>query len=228
MNNYFNPESFEEEKKNKSRLPSWIWIIAVIGLVVAVISGYFYGTESVAIYNEMMNEIIIKDTNGEDTSLTTLDFTGFIGVFDNEFGYNFFDCDNSFALVYNSTVKYNNAKGMYPNDFAGTDNVNYTVDFKNFNYYDLTYAKKAEKDVTFTFSSKLEKGNLEAVILRIDENYRVKETDYGTNIIEDIYLHEVARFSANKDETVMLPGGHIYVLAVGCESANGSYTFKAQ
>ena len=226
MNNYFNEQDFNEEKKKK--LPAWIWIIGIIGLVIAVISGYFYGLEVVDIYKEMMSSVVLKDTNGEDTTLQSLDFSNFIGVFDNEFGYNLFDCDMSYALVYNSTVKYNSSKGIYPNDFASTDKVNYTVDFENFNHYDLTYAKKADKDVTFTFSSEVKKGNLEARIFRIDANYRVTENDYGINIIEDAYVYEAARFSANKTETVTLPAGHIYVLAVGCESADGSYTFKAE
>lgn len=224
MNSY----NFEDNKKKSSRLPAWLYILGVVGLIIAIISGYFYGTESVAIYKEIMNGVIIKDTNGEDSSLTSLDFSEFIGVFDNVYGYNFFDCEMSFALNYSSTVKYNNARGVYPNDFSGSKNISYRVDFDNFNHYDLTYAKRSDKDVTFTFSSELESGNLEARIFRIDDNYRVKALENGYSVIEDAFVHEVAAFSANKTLSVTLPGGSIYILAVGCESADGYYTFKAE
>ncbi len=227
MNGYFN-NSFKEEKHTSTRLPAWIWIIGIIGLIIAIISGYVSGGQSVDIYREMMSSVVLQDTNGEDTSLQTLNFSEFIGVFDNVYGYNFFDSDMSFALKYNTTVKYNNAKGLYPNDFSGSETVNYKVDFKNFNHYDLTYAKKTDSALTFVFASEVTSGNLEARILRIDENYRVKENEIGTNIIEDIFVHEVARFSANKTETVTLEGGYIYVLAVGCESASGSYSLKTE
>ncbi len=227
MNSYFN-NGFNEEKKPSSRLPLWIWIIGIVGLIIAIISGYTSGGQAVTLYNDMMENIVLKDTNGEDTSLQTLNFSEFIGVYDNVYGYNFFDSDMSFALSYNTTVKYNNSKGFYPNDFSGSETVNYSVSFKNFNHYDLTYAKKTDIALTFIFSSEITEGNLEARILRIDENYRVKENDIGTNIIEDAYVHEVARFSANKTESVTLEGGYIYVLAVGCESASGSYTLKTE
>ncbi len=206
----------------------WIWITGIIGLIVAIISGYIYGGQTVGVYRELMSSIILKDSNGEDTSLQALDFSEFIGVFDNEYGYNFFDSDASFALSYNTTVKYNNARGIYPNDFSGSETVNYSVDFKAFNHYDLTYAKKTDGALSFIFSSEVKSGNLEARIFRIDENYRVKENESGTSIIEDTYVHEVARFSANKTETVTLPGGYIYVLAVGCESASGGYSLKTE
>lgn len=227
MNSYFN-NGFNEEKKRSSRLPAWIWIIGVVGLIIAILSGYTSGVQAVDIYNGMMEAIMLKDTNGEDTSLQTLNFSEFIGVYDNVYGYNFFDSDMSFSLSYNTTVKYNNAKGLYPNDFSGSETVNYSVNFKTFNHYDITYAKKTDKALTFIFSSEITEGNLEARILRIDANYRVKETELGTNVIEDAYVHEVARFSANKIESVTLEGGHIYVLAVGCESASGLYSLKTE
>ena len=225
MNSYFDNKNFKDGKNRGTRLPHWLWILAALGLIIAVISGYFYGAQAVDVYNEMMSSIIIQDTNGEDTSLQTLDFYEFLGVYDNLYGYNFFDSDMSFAFSYNSTVKYNNAKGCYPNDFPGSDKVSYRVDFKNFNYYDVTYAKRSEGSVTFTFSSELLSGNLEAKIFRVDDSYRVKENDRAVNIIDSAYLHEEVTFSANKTETVTLPGGCIYVLAVGCENADGSYTF---
>ncbi len=228
MNSYFNHNSFNDDKKSTGKLPLWIWIIGIVGLIIAILSGYIYGGQSVAIYGELMSSVILKDTNGEDTSLQTLGFSEFIGVFDNEYGYNFFDSDASFALSYNTTVKYNNAKGIYPNDFSGSETVNYSVNFKSFNHYDLTYAKKTDSTLNFIFSSELTSGNLEARILRIDESYRVKQNELGINIIEDTYVHEVARFSANKTETVTLDGGYIYVLAVGCESATGSYSLKTE
>jgi hypothetical protein len=214
--------------KKKPSLPAWVFILGILGLIIAIISGYFYGTESVAIYKEMMEGIVIKDTNGEDTSLTALDFTNFIGVYDNEFGYNFFDTEMSFALSYNSTVKYNNSKGVYPNDFSGSANVSYRVDFDNFNHYDVSYAKRSEKETVFTFSSRLESGNLEARILRIDDNYRIKADEFGRALIDPAYIHEVAIFTANSTLSVTLPGGSIYLLAVGCENADGYYTFKAE
>ena len=227
MNSYFNNE-FKAEKRPSSRLPAWIWIIGIVGLIIAIISGYTSGGQAVSLYNGMVEAVMLKDTNGEDTSLQTLNFSEFIGVYDNVYGYNFFDSDMSFALSYNSTVKYNNAKGIYPNDFSGSETVNYSVDFSSFNHYDLTYAKKTDAALTFIFSSEITAGNLEARILRIDENYRVKENDVGTTIIEDAYVHEIARFSANKTESVTLEGGYIYVLAVGCESASGSYSLKTE
>ena len=224
MNNPFNRFDFEEENKKAKKLPAWIWIIGVFGLVVAVLTGYFYGVELTSTYKS----IVVQDTNGDDTSLNTIGFSECIGVFDNEFGYNRFDSDSSFALKYNSTVKYNNAKGMYPNDFSDVASVSYTVDFGKFNFYDITYAKRSEKETVFTFSSELKKGNLEACIFRIDDDFKVKAKEFGASVIEDGYVHEEARFSANGTHSVTLPGGSIYVLVVGCESADGSYTFKAE
>ena len=228
MNGYFGNGNFKEEKNKGTSLPLWLWILGIIGLVIAVVSGYFYGVQAVDVYGEVMSSIVIQDTNGEDTSLQTLDFYEFLGVFDNVYGYNFFDSDMSFAFSYNSTVKYNNAKGCYPNGFSDSETVNYKVDFKNFNYYDVTYAKRSETAVTFTFTSEVLSGNLEAKIFRIDDNYRVKGNDRGVDIIDATYLYEEVTFSANKTETVTLPGGAIYVLAVGCENADGSYTFTAK
>lgn len=228
MNGYFNQNEFKKEKKSGSELPKWVWILAALGLILAVFSGHSSGVSAVDIYRQIINEIIIEDTNGDDTSLTVLDFSGFIGVFDGQSDYNFFDCDISHALGYDSTVRYDYSKGVYPNDFAGSDTVNYTVSFKMLNYYDISYAKRSEKDLTFTFTSALEGGNLEARIFRIDSNYRVKENEYGTNIIEDAYVSEAARFSANTESTVALPGGYIYILAVGGESASGSYSLKVE
>ena len=231
MNNYFDQKNFNNgggEKKKSTAIPYWIWLLGILGLIIAVISGYIYGGQAVDIYRELMSGVIIPDTNGEDTSLQTLDFYEFLGVFDNEYGYNFFDSDMSFALSYNTSVKYNNARGCYPNDFSNVSKTTYRVDFKNFNHYDVTYAKRSEGSVTFTFSSGITSGNLEAKIFRVDDNYRVKMNDRGVNVIDSAYLYEEASFTANKTETVTLPGGCIYVLAVGCENADGSYIFSAE
>ena len=81
MNSYFNHNGFNEENKRTAKLPSWIWIIGIFGLIIAIISGYIYGGQAVAVYGELLSTVIIKDTNGDDTSLQTLGFSEFIGVF---------------------------------------------------------------------------------------------------------------------------------------------------
>ena len=58
MNNYFN-DGFKEDKKISTRLPMWIWIIGVFGLVIAILSGYFYGMQAVDVYGQMISSIII-------------------------------------------------------------------------------------------------------------------------------------------------------------------------
>lgn len=228
MNGYFDHNEFEKEKKSGGRLPKWIWILAALGLILAVFSGHSSGVQAANFYRQIICEIIIEDTNGDDTSLTVLDFSEFIGVYDGQSGYNLYDCDLSYAFGYESTVKYDYSKGVYPNDFADSDTVNYTVTFNALNYYDISYAKMSEKELTFTFSSELESGNLEARIFRIDPNFRVKESESGVYLIDDAYIQEAARFSANTETSVALPGGYIYILAVGGESASGSYSLKVE
>ncbi len=220
MNNYFNRTNFEKESQRSSKLPKWVWILAAVGLILAVLLGYTSGTE-IAL---TLKSSILQDTNGEDTSLQTLDFSEFLGVFYGRRGYNFIDSELSFAPSYNTTVKFDSVKGTYPNDFANTNQVNYKVEFNFLSYYDISYAKKSENDVTFTFTSQIKKGNFQARILRIDDNYKVKTNSRNTDIIEDTSIYTELICNAGETNSITLPGGHIYVIAVAAESAFGSYT----
>ena len=74
-----------DDDVSKVKLPKWVWIVAVVGLAFAILCGYYRAVLDVNSF-KVLN---VDDTNGDSsTELNTLDFSDFLGVYDNYYGYN--------------------------------------------------------------------------------------------------------------------------------------------
>ena len=220
MNGFYNtPQS-----PPKTRLPAWFWIISVLGLVLAVLAGYFSGNN----FGNMAKLLSIEDTNGEDTAICSLDFKGFLGVYDGYSGYNRFDSDVTY-IMYDTSRDYNVHNETYDNSFAGayTDQ---TATFLYLNYYDVcfVYELNGPKTVTAEFSSKLEKGNMEGRLLHVAADFKVELDEFDVPIVKDEYITSLASFGANDtfEQTLTVPDSGTLIFVVACEGALGSYHLK--
>ena len=115
FNGYQTPPGFEDDKKSTA-LPKWVWVVGILGLAFAILCGYSTGTYASVYFHDFIEIVIVDDVNGESTELNTLDFTDFLGVYDNYYGYNKFDA-GLFATMYDSSALYDNSLGTYKNDF---------------------------------------------------------------------------------------------------------------
>lgn len=222
MNNLYNTPP--TPAKPKTRLPAWFWIITAVGLVVAVLAGYFSGSN----FGRAMSILNIEDTNGEDTSLCSLDFKGFLGVYDGYSGYNLFDSD-AVCVMYDTSREYDAQKETYGNKFA-VANTDQSATFFYLNYYDVCFVTEltGPRTVTVEFSSKLGGGNLEGRLLHVSADFKVELNEFDTPIIKDEYITAIESFGANTpiEKTVVLPESGILVFAVAAEGAVGSYHLK--
>ena len=221
MNNLYNTPPVTQ--KSKTRLPAWFWVMTVVGLVIAVLAGYFSGVN----FGSMVSLLNIEDTNGDDTSLCELDFKGFLGVYDGEDGYNLFDSD-ALCIMYDTSRDYDAQTETYKNQFTSYSDQNAT--FIYLNYYDVCFVSEITeaKAVTVLFSSKLGTGNLEGRLMYVASDFKVELDEYDTPIIKDEYITTLAKFGANGqfEQTVNVPAGGRLVFVVGAEGAVGSYHLK--
>lgn len=222
MNNLYNtPPTID---KSKTRLPAWFWIITAVGLIVSVLAGYFSGSN----FGKMAALLNIEDTNGEDTSLCSLDFKEFLGVYDGEPGYNLFDSD-AVCVMYDTSRDYDARTETYENKFTGA----YTEQNATFfylNYYDVCFVSELSgpKTVTVKFSSKLGSGNLEGRLMHVSADFKVELDEFDTPIIKDEYITTIASFGANEtlQQTVNTPESGMLIFVVAAEGAVGSYHLK--
>ncbi len=225
MNNYFNDFEREERQIKQKAIPAWAWIVAVVGLAVAIIWGYSMGRSSAA----LMNMGTIEDTTPDSFDLGVLDFSDPLYIFgdsDLMLGYNFIDYP-SFANYYDSGRK-ENKYGGYDNAF-GSD-TSFSVEFLNLNYYDIPCVFGTDEDTTvnITFESSVTSGNLEARILILDKKYQTEPTSDGYIKIKSEYIKSEFEFKANDIVTKSFEydADTFIVLAVAGESAVGSFNFQ--
>ena len=222
MNNLYNTPP--TANKPKTRLPAWFWIITVVGLVVAVLAGYFSGSN----FGKIVSLLNIEDTNGEDTSLCSLDFKGFLGVYDGYSGYNLFDSD-AVCIMYDTSRDYNANTETYENEFTGC-NTDQNATFLYLNYYDVCFVSElnGSRTVTVEFFSKLGGGNLEGRLMHVSADFKVELDEFDTPIIKDEYITTVAAFGANETQkqTVNTSESGMLIFVVGAEGAVGSYHLK--
>ena len=131
-------------------------------------------------------------------------------------------------MSYASSALYDNSLGTYVNDFSSKNSVNLSVSFRNLNYYDISYVYEGEgSKLSYSMEINLQKGNMEAAIVRVDRNYRVYTDEYGTSLIEAQYVHVIETVSLEKNNltsSVPMDADGIYMIVFAGESASGSYT----
>lgn len=222
MNNLYNTPPTAQ--KPKTRLPAWFWVMTVVGLIIAVLAGYFSGSN----FGSMVSLLNIEDTNGEDTALCSLDFKDFLGVYDGYSGYNLYDSD-AVCIMYDTSRDYDAQSETYNNRFTGA----YTEQNATFiylNYYDVCFVSELSlsKAVTVAFSSKLSTGNLEGRLIHVASDFKVELDEFDTPIIKDEYITTLASFGANEllEKTVNVPANGILMFVVAAEGAVGSYHLK--
>ena len=223
FNGYQAPRGFDDSEKS-ANLPKWVWAVAVIGLAFAILCGYYTGIFAGDYFKKMIKEITVEDTNGESTKLNTLDFTDFLGVYDDYYGYNKFDA-GIFTLMYDSSALYDNSLGTYKNDFSSANSARLKVSFKNLNYYDVCYVYngKASK-LSYSIEFDIQKGNMEAAVIRLAKNFTVKTDEFGISNIEPQYIQILDRISDEKVSSIPMDGDGIYLIVFAGESASGSYS----
>ena len=221
MNDIYNSD-FPFHTQRNPHIPKWIWVIGIAAILIGAIFGYYIGNAATILVKDM----IITDQNGENTDLAVLDFTDFLFVYDNEYGYNRFD-SNYISSFYDCTRPYDNSNSTYFNEFK--DNCDFTVSFGMFNYYEIACVLETESQAfNYSFKSNISGGNFEARIYKLDKNYRVSETDYGELIIDSEYLTLLEEFHANTEYngSISVSSEYYYILVTGAESAFGSYDFN--
>jgi len=208
------------------KLPKWVWLVAILGLIIAVLSGYVIGNNAAVMFNEIIAAATVEDTNGESTSLNTLAFEDFIGIYDKYYGFNKFDAD-LFTISYDSSALYDNSLGTYTNVFSSQKSANLSVSFRNLNYYDVSYVYEGQgSKLSYSIEFKLQKGNMEAAIVRVDKNYRVYTDEYDNSKIEAQYVQVIDTVSIEKNNltsSVPMDAEGIYMIVFAGESASGSY-----
>lgn len=213
-----------DDDASSVKLPKWVWVVAVVGLAFAILCGYYTGVSAVAYFNMITEELIVSDTNGESTELNTLDFSDFLGVYDDYYGYNKFDA-GLFTLMYDSSALYDNTLGTYKNDFTNSKSAQINVSFRNLSYYDVSYVYEGDgTKLSYAVEFDLKKGNMEAVVLRLDRNYTVKVDEYGISNIEMQYIQILQRVNDDKVSSITMDEGGIYMIVFAGESATGNYS----
>ena len=223
FNGYQAPPDFEDETKSTA-LPKWVWVVGILGLAFAILCGYYTGIYAGEYFNELIKTVIIEDVNGESTELNTLDFTDFLGVYDDYYGYNKFDA-GLFATSYDSSSLYDNSLGTYKNEFSETMSARLKVSFKNLNYYDVSYVYEGNgSKLSYSVEFNLQKGNMEAAIVRLARNFTVETDEFGISNIKHEYIQIIDRISSEKVSSVPMEDGYIYIIVFAGESASGSYS----
>ncbi len=226
MNDYFNDFQPNESQKSKRALPAWLWIIAVVGLVVSIAWGYSFGLT----YSSMFDLAGVADNTPDSFDLGTLDFTDPIYIFsqtDRNFGYNLRDYP-SLSLIYDTT-RTMNSNGAYENEFVSK--ASFSSTFINMSYYDVscvfsTGCEGAAR-VSMTFESSVIQGNLEARLVVLSKDYQTEKTEEGWVKIRSEYINTLYEFKANETVSTSFDysGDGYLVLIVACESAGGTYSF---
>lgn len=213
-----------EPQKSRAGLPRWFWLITVVGLLVSVLAGYISGSN----FGKLLSSMNIEDTNGEDTSLCSLNFTQFLGVYDGIYGYNRYDSEAS-CILYDTSRQYDATLEVYSNEFKSA-NTDQNSTFFYLNYYDVCFVHElsSPKTLTVSFSSKLQKGNLEGRLIHVSSDFKVEIGENDIPIIKDEYITSLASFGANaeKEITLNVPESGLLIFVVGGECAVGSYNLK--
>ena len=195
FNGYQAPPGFKDDKKSIA-LPKWVFVVGILGLAFAILCGYYTGIYAGVYFNELIESIIVDDVNGESTELNTLNFTDFLGVYDDYYGYNKFDA-GLFATMYDSSALYDNSLGTYKNDFSGIASTRLKVSFKNLNYYDVSYIYEGNgSKLSYSVEFNLQKGNMEAAIVRLARNFTVEIDEFGISNIKSEYIQIIDRISS--------------------------------
>lgn len=211
--------------KRGYRVPKWIVVLAIIGIFIAISSGYNTGSMVKYYYSHMT----LPDTNGkQDSSLTRLNFSNFINKNSSEDYYNEFDHTGLFALGYSSNAEGDIGK-TYNNDYTGRVSVDIRVNFRYFTYYDICYVNKntdGKTSLNYDVLIDITSGNMEAAILEIDRDYKCVFMN-GKDVIDQQYVTEAVRITgAGEKGTIPLKADKIYIIAFAGENANGSYTLS--
>ena len=208
------------------RLPIWVWVLTVIGIIVAITNGYNTGKD----LKYIISHITITDTNGaQDKSLTKLNFKNFINKNDSDSYYNELDHTGLFALGYNSNAS-DSASKTYNNDYTASVAVDLQVSFRHLVYYDICYVNKnttGKTSLNYDVRINITSGNMEAAILEVDRDYKCV-TRNGESFIDQQYVTEVKRIKADGERTgtVPLKADKIYIIAFAGENADGGYTLS--
>ncbi len=222
MNDMYNAPN--APRKSGTRLPNWFWVLTAVGLIVSVLAGYFSGSNIVNIWHD----INIEDTNGENTDLCTLDFKGFLGVYDGYYEYNHFDSEISY-IMYDTSRDCDYSLETYSNSFSGA----YTdqeASFLYLNYYDVCFVHELSfpRTLNIKFSSEIKNGNLEGRLLYVSSDFKVELNENDIPIIKDEYITVISEFKAGitREESVNVTENGILIFVVAGESATGSYSLK--
>ena len=215
-----------ESSANKPyRLPVWVWIIAVIGLIFSVNGGY----QSGALTADIVSYLRVQDTTADSTALGKLDFTDCIEEHKADAKLCDLDCSGLFALTY--LAKVNDLREMsFNNDYSAKDSVSIAVSVMSMTYYDVRYVNMntAGKDkLTYSATAILDNGNMEFAVLEIDKDYTCTVKD-GKRVINADCITVIDRGSGTVSGELELESDKIYVIVVGAENATGRYTLDVR
>jgi hypothetical protein len=127
--------------------------------------------------------------------------------------------------MYDSSALYDNTLGTYKNDFTNSKSAHINVSFRNLSYYDVSYVYEGDgTKLSYAVEFDLKKGNMEAVVLRLDRNYTVKVDEYGISNIEMQYIQILQRVNDDKVSSITMDEGGIYMIVFAGESATGNYS----
>ena len=210
----------------KYKVPIWVIVITVLGLVLAIFGGYQGGAEASYIFSY----INIPDGNGvEDTTLAKLKFEDFIHEYKSDDYYNELDNSDIFVLAYRSSAG-KSLGGAYNNDYSAQSATSLNVSFSNLTYYDISYVNKdvsGKTNLTYTANISLSSGNMQAAIFELDKEYKCVSKD-GVQVIESQYINMVATVTAGGEQSGIIPidPDKIYVIAFAGENATGNYSLN--
>lgn len=211
--------------EKKYKIPVWIWIITVIGLLWSISGGY----QSGALVSDIVSYLTVADKTPNSSDLGILnfndcleDYTGMSGLCD-------IDNDKIFALSYSSSVN-GAAQSSFQNDFTSSGNVAITTSVANMTHYDVRYVNmntSGKESMSYSVSIDVTSGNMQAVVLAVDKSYQCIEKD-GNKVIDAQYITELDRISAGslRSNTVTVDSSKFYVIVFGAENATANYTLN--
>ena len=205
----------------KYRLPAWVWIISILGLLFAVNGGYQSGQMT----SEIISFLNVSDTTADTSLLGKLDFNDCIE--EHKSSDNLCDLDYSgiFALTYQAKVN-GVRESKFNNDYTDRSTVSVAATVSSMTYYDVRYVNMntlGKDSLSYKINIALSSGNMEAAILAIDKAYTCTVKD-GDRVINAEYITKVERINGSAEGTLSLDQSKIYVIVFGAENATGSYT----
>jgi hypothetical protein len=207
------------------RVPVWVWIIAVIGLLFSVNGGY----QSGALAADIISYLRVQDTTKDSTALGKLDFVDCIEEHKTEAKLCDLDYSGLFALSYQAKV--NDQREMtFNNDYTDKDSVSIDVSVMSMTYYDVRYVNMNTADngkLNYSATAILDLGNMEFALLEIDRNYTCTVKD-GVRAIKAECISVIDRGSGTVSGEAELESDKIYVIVVGAENATGRYTIDVR